>query len=140
MKVGFTGTQTGMTQNQILAVAGLLVDLLPEEVHHGDCIGADEQFDRIAWQTGIPRVSHPPDKDAKRAHCEAQMIREPKPYLDRNRDIVDDTEFLIATPKTYVEARRSGTWYTVRYARKGDGNIAIVYPDGRVDIQRGASV
>ena len=51
----------------------------------------------------------------------------PKPYLDRNRDIVDACEVLLATPDG-PERLRSGTWSTVRYARKIGKPVEVRLP------------
>jgi hypothetical protein len=55
-----------------------------------------------------------------------------RPYLARNKDIVDACTILIATPAQNSEIQRSGTWATVRYAKsKYDrSRIVIVRPDG----------
>jgi predicted Rossmann fold nucleotide-binding protein DprA/Smf involved in DNA uptake len=37
---------------------------------------------------------------------------------------------MIATPHSYVEIGRSGTWATVRYARKAGKPIYLILPDG----------
>jgi len=44
MRVGFTGTSQGMTRPQQEAVAALLLDPVPNEAHHGNCVGADAEF------------------------------------------------------------------------------------------------
>lgn len=45
--------------------------------------------------------------------------RPAKPYLERNKDIANEgIDGLIAAPSGWVEELRSGTWATVRYARK----------------------
>jgi len=129
MKIGFTGTQRGMTEGQKGQVHELLNLASVHEFHHGDCIGADEEAHRIAKDLGIWTVAHPPADPKKRAYTDADEIRESKPYLKRNRDIVDETERLMATPRTRVEQRRSsGTWATVRYARKQEKIGWIIYP------------
>ncbi len=46
--------------------------------------------------------------------------------LDRNRDIVAAVSILIAAPETDIEEQRSGTWATVRYARKKGIPVVIV--------------
>jgi hypothetical protein len=44
MKVGFTGTRKGMTPQQRVAFAELVITLRPTQAHHGDCVGADAEF------------------------------------------------------------------------------------------------
>jgi hypothetical protein len=73
-------------------------------------------------------VIHPPDKKERRAFKEGDEIRKEKTYLQRNKDIVDETTLLVATPKG-DEVRRSGTWMTIRYFRKVKGTVPkIIYP------------
>lgn len=134
MRVGFTGTRQGMTGLQRLAVKRLLAELCPSEAHHGDCLGADAEFHLLAYSlTGDPRVvGHPPANNQMRAYCGFDYCHVPKPYLDRNHDIVDETDVLIAAPWGYVENERSGTWATVRYARRQGRKIYLVLSDGTV--------
>lgn len=130
LKIGFTGTQGQMTSNQVLQVIRLLENLKPSEVHHGDCVGSDAFFHKLVRQT-LPQtliVIHPPFDPKKRAFCEGDLILEAKPYLERNHDIVNQTSALIATPKTQHEVLRSGTWATIRTAKKLNKNLYIVLP------------
>lgn len=137
MKIGFTGTQHGMTPDQKHTVVNLL-SRRDGEFHHGDCIGADADAHDIAENLPYWIVSHPPINDAKRAHKKAHEFREPKDYLARNRDIVDETERLLATPREFEEELRSGTWATIRYARTRGRPVFIVLPDGKVQVESGA--
>ena len=134
MKVGFTGTQTGITPPQF----DLLVEVLQElhevtEAHHGDCIGADSEFSvTVDAIFGIGKIHcHPPDKDKKRAFCRVDKMYGILPYLVRNRNIVNATDILIACPKGPERKRGSGTWQTIRYARKQKGVVVILWPDGK---------
>ena len=43
---------------------------------------------------------------------------------------------LSATPGGFKEELRSGTWACVRYARKADRPVHIVWPDGKVNAER----
>ncbi len=130
--VGFTGTQEGMTPAQVATLYSLLRNYSPEEFHHGDCIGADAQAHEEARRTKSPPriVCHPPIYKVKRAYCECDEYYEEEEYLQRNRNIVDSCFLLIAAPKEFDEQRRSGTWSTVRYAKKTGKQFLIILPDG----------
>jgi hypothetical protein len=139
MTIGFTGTQLGMTGRQHQAVEDLIANMVRarplalREAHHGDCIGADAQFHLIARSYGFGVVLHPCDIEKKRAYCQPYVAEcKVKMPLDRNMDIVLETEVLIATPKEVFERQRSGTWFTVRCARAFGRPIALVLPDGVV--------
>ena len=135
MHVGFTGTQQGMTEKQKEVVLLLLESVESGGAfHHGDCIGADAQAATIARSIGYPIKGHPPINDSKRAFFDSDDESEPKEYLVRNHDIVDESEIMIAAPKEEKEILRSGTWSTIRYAMKQDMPLYIVYPDGTLEM------
>lgn len=131
MDVGFTGTRHGMTDAQVDTVNAFLSNKEIKCVHHGDCVGADTDFHGLATDSGLTVVIHPPEDDRLRAWNRSDDIREPKPYLARNRDIVDESDFLIATPETSREEPKGGTWYTIRYAR-AKKPVLVVWPDGDI--------
>lgn len=129
MIFGFTGTQEGMSEQQkrlfrAIIAGGMLTGWV--ELHHGDCTGADADAHIIALEMNVNTiVIHPPINEKKRAFCEQAddsvsivIVRPPGEYLERNVDIVDECQELIAAPSSMIEKRRSGTWATVRYARK----------------------
>lgn len=134
VKVGFTGTQRGMTQAQKRTVQWLLSQFRDQgaiEFHHGDCIGADDESHDIAELVGLDITIHPPTNPAKRAFRNAKVIMPEADYLVRNHNIVDGTDVLIATPKSAVEEfRGSGTWATWRYATKVGRSRVFVRPNG----------
>lgn len=126
-KVGFTGTRRGMTTRQ----REELNAILPEGCwfHHGDCVGADAQAHEVARQKGCAIVIHPCTLTSQRAFCVgADRILTPKRPLVRNRDIVEAVDWLIAAPATLHEVLRSGTWATIRYARKIEKQVRILKP------------
>lgn len=129
MILGFTGTQQGMTAAQEKAVKYVLKTLLPEKCRHGDCLGADTEFHCYAKQLDLVVVVHPPDNPTKRSFMVGDLILPTKPYLDRNQDIVDQSDVLLVTPKGPPEIR-SGTWYTYRYAKKMGKKTIVIMPDG----------
>lgn len=113
--IGFTGTQDGLTcsqKEQARAILRVITTL-----RHGDCIGADEEIHKIARSIkGIYIAGYPPINSNKRAFCDFDVMQEPKEYLVRNKDIVNECTFLLVGPKTLSEEVRSGTWSTYRYA------------------------
>ena len=127
--VGFTGTQSGMSDRQLKAASVIVgtLSMRPWVLHHGDCIGADADMHSMA--VGHAKtVIHPPSNPAKRAYCEADEVLPALPYLKRNRAIVDACDILVATPKSLQEEVRSGTWATVRYARKLKVPVILLDP------------
>lgn len=132
MKIGFTGTRNGMTEKQLEAFRTYISDRTITEFHHGDCIGADNQVHLIIERM-VPKIKifiHPPINSLYRAFLSGFKIYPAKNYLERNKDIVSETEFLIAAPKEYREKVRSGTWSTIRYAKQYLRIVIIIYPDG----------
>lgn len=136
MIVGFTGTQLGQTLEQHNTLKALLTPIARDFVsmfHSGDCVGADEQAHKVAKGLNFITVGHPPLYDGKRAHCKYDIEREPKAYMERNDEIVRECEWLIAAPKGFEEELRSGTWATIRRARKAGKKVTIIWPDGTLD-------
>jgi len=106
-----------------------------EEFHHGDCIGADEQSHELMQEYVSQIIIHPPINGSKRAFCKKSdwgdpKILDPKEYIARNHDIVNAVDLMIATPAEFDEQLRSGTWATIRYAKKIKRDLVIIYPDG----------
>jgi hypothetical protein len=136
IRIGFTGSRAGMTPAQKRRVDELLRVMKPSEAHHGDCVGCDADFHNLCLGRGVPVVIHPPKNPKQRAYCKGAGRTQPaRPYLDRNKDIVNDTTVLIACPKEDHEpapARGQGTWSTVRYARKMGKTTIVVMPDGKM--------
>lgn len=138
MKVGFTGTRNGMTVFQKRALARLFKRLGVDELHHGDCIGSDEEACALAKALDILTVAHPPDNNRLRAFVKSDIVLTPLPYLRRNHAVVDDSEVLIATPFTEHEVLRSGTWATIRYGLRSGKPVYVIRPDGTTE--RGRTV
>jgi hypothetical protein len=143
MKFGFTGTSVGMSSKQHDFIKVLLNELIGShisddpknmfvEFHMGDCIGSDTQFYEIVYMRGL-RICHPPDNPTKRSFLKYDFEYPVKPYLKRNADIATrGTSGLLAAPYEDEEMLRSGTWATIRYARKLNRKIYIVHRDGRL--------
>ena len=135
MNWGFTGTRHGMTERQQNALRLLIERDDLALLHHGDCYGADRQAHEIVTDDGKDVAIHPPDDSKARANCKLPTMSgsssfrmPPAPYLVRNHAIVDACSVLIAAPRSLSEEQRSGTWATVRYARKIGRPVIILDP------------
>lgn len=136
--VGFTGTRAGMTPEQRVGVLDILGLHRGEgaKFSHGDCVGADEEAHFIAMDLGYIVHVWPPDLSKARAFTTGHFIHAPRPYRVRDQSIVMMSGVLVATPAgpEHDEAqRRSGTWMTVRMARKRGIQIYIIWPDGTIE-------
>lgn len=130
--IGYSGPRLGMTPWQRREVRSFLLAARPAMVVHGDCVGGDAEFDAIAAELGVRRRARPCDIVKMRARCQAEEIRHPRPPLVRNRYILDDAGFMIFTPATVEEVRRSGTWATIRAAQAVGKPSVYFWPDQRV--------
>ena len=135
--IGFTGTQRGMTEAQKIVLLKIIKQVNPVECHCGDCIGADAEFAQIInnFNINIRVIGHIPINSSKRAFCKYTTETEPKDYLERNHDIVNQSQIVIATPGEDDEVLRSGTWATIRYTRKQKKPLIVIYPAGNFDIE-----
>ena len=109
---GFTGSKDGLTAAQLTALEQLL-DRIPgaRELHHGDCVGADDAVHRLARARSWRIVVHPPTNQ-RRACGHFGHVRMPaKDFIARNDDIARACHLLVACPAQQAEQQRSGTWF-----------------------------
>lgn len=138
MNIGFTGSREGMSAKQ----KNTLLELAPlvNVLHYGVCVGADYEAAGIiagCWSSGAMKagvcriVGHPANDTPKETwanHTYSTEIRRSKAALERNKDIVNECDILIAAPRTLQEEQRSGTWSCIRYARKVGKPVVILDP------------
>ena len=141
MIFGLTGTHEGMTDAQKVMVRSAFKVWDIKEFHHGDCIGADkESHDIVTIMGGVKRVIHPPSNPKRRAFCKGDVLLPEYPYIERDHHIVDAVQRMLGTPRGMNEELRSGTWATIRYAKKVGRRLTIIYPDGsREEFNEGAT-
>lgn len=134
IKIGFTGNRYGLTYDQKVQIISILDKYNNLIVSHGDCIGSDTDFHNLVMNyrnehtNKIIKINIYPPNDAKlRAFNKGDLIMEEKPYLQRNLDIIKNSSILIACPiDKNKEQLRSGTWSTIRKARKQKLSIIIL--------------
>ena len=131
--IGFSGTRDNINEKQKNALRNVLNYYNATEFHHGDCVGADSEFhDIVAQLLGAKIIIHPPINNVLRAFKNSDNIMIEKDYLQRNRDIVDVSDLIIAIPKELREQKKSGTWATIRYARKIKVPVIMIAAGGEV--------
>lgn len=117
--LGFTGRNDPMTHAQVLTVSGLLRGA--EQVHVGTDGSADAAVRMMLREARTHVIPHPNRDDDG----------------DRNHDIVNSCEHLVAAPPAMFELKLSGTWDTIRYARQVGRPVTIVWPDGTTTTESG---
>jgi hypothetical protein len=134
MHLGITGTRKGLTEKQFNIIKKLIKQdgNLLTHFHHGDCMGVDVQVAMLfeEYQPEVWIISHP-SNGPTRAHGPCDEVMRPKDYLVRDQDNVNASDYFWAAPDG-IERVRSGTWATVRMARKKGIPIVIVMPDGEI--------
>lgn len=144
MKIGFTGTRSGMSDRQkelVMRELSVIVAHEKDEVFffHGGCVGADmdfhffsKEFRELKDETKKIEIhvyqghsaKNPNDHSLRGDYRDADIIYPSKTYFERNRSIVNDCDLLIATP--YNDNQQGGTWYTINYAKKVGKRIIIL--------------
>lgn len=144
--IGFTGTRK-INSNQ-RAVLGKIADALlvsgfvDNSLSHGNCRGADEAMHFAIMCLVYPwhvKIHPGPESqwDAGQLPCatpHALTSCERRPYLERNKAIIDASQLCLAVVDG-PERKRSGTWSTVRYARKTGTPVVILWPDTAVTVE-----
>lgn len=134
MRISFTGTRAGMSEWQKQQLRKFFESNVNSITYfvHGSCAGADVEAHRIARDT-LGRniyIIAVPSTAKTRVEVDANYTFDPKPPLERDKDIVNlGCDLLIAAPRRMYEELRSGTWHTVRYARKKKVKVEILWRD-----------
>lgn len=135
LKIGVTGTRYGTNETTLNKFLELFTSLENDiiELHHGDCVGVDKQIHDLL--NNVCRVIiHPPSNRTHRAMCtprDGEIMKE-REYLKRNKDIVSISDIIFAFPSSN-EILHSGTWATIRLAKKLNKQLVILYACGTVE-------
>ena len=134
IKIGFTGNRHGLTPEQKEQIVLILDKYNNIIVSHGDCVGSDTDFHNLCIQYKETHLDKqimihifPPIIPTLRAFNQADLLMDEKPYLERNLNIIKYSFVLIACPiDKNKEEFRSGTWSTIRQAKKLNKLIYIL--------------
>jgi hypothetical protein len=134
IKIGFTGNRHGLNSEQKVQIISILDKYNNLILSHGDCVGSDTDFHNLCVNYRNEHLNkkimihiYPPNNPVLRAFNQCDLIMDEKPYLQRNLDIVTNSSILIACPvNKNKEEWRSGTWSTIRKAKKQNLTIHIL--------------
>jgi hypothetical protein len=139
--LGFTGSSKIITPAQEKGILEFVLEFNPLITHDGDCVIGDALFRKIVIENTYARVvSHPafPVGHPARANMPADEVRPiplPRPNrsvpLVRNDEIVAEIAHLLAAPSSADEVLRSGTWATVREAKRRGVPVTLILPSGQ---------
>lgn len=140
--LGITGTREGMNKKQqtaFLSVVSKLLEKYPTLVnyHQGCCVGVDNESAKLVDSLyGFTVIDHPPTNKSLVGDYKGHQTREDKNYFARNRDIVDESQVMIAITKQMVipDPPSGGTWYTLNYSIKNKKETYHIKPDGSVSV------
>ena len=135
--IGITGTREGMNSIQKLVFLHELKQLTATEYflefRHGQCKGVDVETAQLVKDTSkLKIVSHPPINKKDIGICQNDILLKEKGYLERNRDIVDNSEIMFVIPNTEEHQTYGGTWYTFDYIIKKRKKFILILPSGFV--------
>jgi hypothetical protein len=127
-----------MTEWQVRALRELLQLMQPDAFFHNGMIGATAQAHAIARGLDLQIVIIPPKNTDLRAKLEgAIQIETPEDFNDSLDHVIEDSHIVIFTPREEVEKLRSGTWRSIRQAKREGKSVYIIFPDGRLKVDEG---
>jgi predicted Rossmann fold nucleotide-binding protein DprA/Smf involved in DNA uptake len=126
--IGWTGTRT-LRKRDLWIVRAAVASFVPRSVQFvtGGCVGVDAEVARLATTFGVyVHTIIPWDRSRVdpewSAFCDShELMPEGSSYADRNRRIVAMSDLLVGVaqhPEGHIGSRRSGTWQTLRIARR----------------------
>lgn len=135
MILGFTGTRKGLREGQLISLERLMKFYREngyDTLVHGGAIGADTDAHNLGRKLQY-KIEVRPGPYTKVHLLNGGFFLYPrKPYIERDKDIVNQCDILFGCTATEYEEMRSGTWTTLRYARKTEKELKIILPDGYV--------
>lgn len=146
--LGFVGVRRGLTCHQFQAMCRILVARKGRGAlagvavarHSNDGWAAADLTRITRWMPKAPRLvvhesggtAELPAMSVESLASWAEFSVERESVPPWNREIVDESDLLLACPPVSVEEPRSRTWAAVRYARKSGKPVIVVYPDGEI--------
>lgn len=138
--IGFTGT-TAVTNLQAVYIDAIIRDLTADRFVSGCANGVDTVAALSAWSEHwtakhlllVPEAKYHNERLVlyMGKHPDVEVRQVPGGYLKRDDAIVKESNELVAFPRTAREILRSGTWATIRRARKAGVPVRLFPLEGR---------
>jgi len=148
MRYAFTATQKVPAGGEAIIEATVAALRDGTEFTSGSAYGGDSLIARIVaevWPRAVNRVVRPAAPCSPEAARWATLVEQAPEgkdqrdaYGKRNIYMLNRADVLVAFPRNGREALRSGTWWTVRMARKRSIPILVVPLDGTAPWIEGA--
>lgn len=130
--IGVTASREGLTDPQKNWIEDFLEGNLAYVLHHGMCKGGDIELAVLFRKYNTYIIAHPGHIRHMRAASPANDLILPWSHtLVRNRIIVNHSELILGFPKVPY-ATDSGTWHTIKFAKKQKTPLFVIGPDGSV--------
>ena len=140
-RIGLAATCEGLSLVQAHELGKILTVLRQRgavELHHGVCIGGDDQANTLAHEAGYRTVGHPLVNGRYCDHTDCDEYRRPLHRDSFDDVIVRETDLLLAFPRTDAEQYvNSNVWLTIRRAGKRGMPRLVVLPGGVVWMNEG---
>lgn len=147
VSLGITGSRVPLADAQKHSLGIMITAIMRitglKAIHHGCATGTDETSHGIALTIpGADIYGHPGYGNNKsQPHLmdlrpeEFTLLYPAKPYRERNKDIVTYSRLILACPlypENDTRSARSGTWQTVRLARRTQKPVILIIPNGGI--------
>ena len=140
-RIGLAATCDGLSLIQAHELVKILTVLRARgatELHHGVCVGGDDQANTLAHEAGYRTVGHPLVDGRYCDHTDCDEYRRPLHRGGFDDVIIRETDLLLAFPRTDGEQYvNSNVWLTIRRACKRGMPRLVVGPEGAVLINEG---
>lgn len=140
MHTSIVASPFGMTPHQRPALKRLLINLAPQQVHHGDRPEVDDGIGELAHALGIQTTVHPslglgkipgvPDTRSRNLQAAAANRRKARTPRARIEAMVDEADVTIILPFQMNPQPSVSTWHASDYAIESGRWLIVIFPNG----------
>ncbi len=120
MKIGITGSRDFTDKQSFKNCLDNIINSIGNKntaIIAGGCAGADTLAKNYAFERGLEYIEYLP-----KFKTDKSIAYHPRYYLDRNKEIVNACDLLVA----FYDGKSKGTGYTINYAQKTGKKYLII--------------